>query len=77
MKWINIVEVPNPGRKTKKFEIHSKEDDSSIGIIKWYGPWRKYCFFPLSETVYEQVCLRDIAQFIEEETRRYRKNRYF
>lgn len=40
-----------------------------IGQVKWYGPWRKYAFFPLgANTVFEHNCLREIADFIEEQT---------
>ena len=44
-KWIYTKEMPNEGRKTKIFSIRAKEDDDFIGLVKWYGAWRKYCFF--------------------------------
>jgi hypothetical protein len=39
-----------------------------LGKIVWYGAWRKYCFFPLGETVFDKACLRDIANFCEQQT---------
>jgi len=68
--WIRFDELtPNPA--TKRWAVTTK-DDIQIGTVKWYGPWRKYCFFPMAETVYEQVCLRDIASFCETETKNHR-----
>jgi hypothetical protein len=58
--------APNP--KTKVWAVVSK-DGGEIGAVNWYGPWRKYCFTPNSNTVFEQVCLREIAQFCETATR--------
>jgi len=40
----------------------------SLGEIRWYAPWRKYCFYPQSETVFDKGCLRDIADFCENRT---------
>jgi hypothetical protein len=37
-----------------------------LGEIKWFSHWRKYAFFPYADTLYEQTCLREIAQFIDE-----------
>lgn len=37
-----------------------------LGDIKWYPQWRKYAFFPNTDTLYEPVCMREIAAFIDE-----------
>jgi len=39
-----------------------------IGGIQWYAPWRKYCFFPSENTVFELHCLKDIVSIISELT---------
>ncbi len=71
--YIQFVEDGyTPSRKTLRWEVVPLPRGAVIGEVKWYGPWRKYCFFPRSETVYEQVCLREIADFCEEETKRHR-----
>ena len=60
--------------KTHCWEIYSKYDGSPLlGRVAWFGKWTKYAFFPWPETVYEQVCLRDIAQFCEDRTREQRQ----
>lgn len=72
--WIRFDELtPNPA--TKRWAVMPKDGPDRIGIISWYGPWRKYCFFPTPETVYEQVCLREIADFCEVQTAMHRLRR--
>ena len=67
-----IIFEPRPSApKTKVWAVCSK-DGGIIGRVSWYGPWRKYCFFPQPDTVYEQICLREIAQFCERETQKHR-----
>jgi len=36
----------------------------TIGVIKWYGNWRQYCFFPYGETIWNSDCLNDINSVI-------------
>jgi len=72
MKWIRIVEQPSEGRKTRIFYVHSK-DGGFLGEIKWYGAWRKYSFFPSPRVVFEEDCLRDIAQFMEEASKKHKE----
>lgn len=59
--------------KTRKWVVlaHNK----ILGGIKWYPPWRRYAFFPAYPTLYEQDCLREIADFIEAETRKRKEER--
>jgi len=64
-KWIEFKEVLSKGT-TKTFQILAKENGAILGQIKWYGAWRKYCFWPSpgSITVFETQCLGDIINFI-------------
>jgi hypothetical protein len=57
---------------TNTYEVLSK-DNVILGTITWFSRWRKYAFNPLPDTTYEETCLREIAQFIEEETKAYKK----
>lgn len=36
-----------------------------LGQVKWYPGFRKYSFFPSSDIVFEQQCLKDIASFLD------------
>jgi len=74
-RWIQFFEQPPiPGRKTRIWLIAAKDGQGLLGRIAWYGAWRKYIFAPTlhAATVYEERCLRDIAEFIEIRTTEHR-----
>ena len=56
-------------RKTNIYEVYAAADNFLLGRIAWFGRWRKYVFEPAANTIYEERCMRDISQFIEEETK--------
>lgn len=64
------------GKKvTNTYEVLEKGGGltSLLGVIKWFGRWRKYVFFPVQNTLYEETCMREISQFIVEETQAHRE----
>jgi hypothetical protein len=72
-KWIEFVDHGIPkGRKTHVWLVHPKTG-GMLGEVRWYAPWRQYAFHPIPRTLYERQCLRDIADFCEEETAKQRE----
>ncbi len=70
--WVKFVEGP-PKPKTKTWSIMSKyEEGLELGQISWFSKWRKYAFFPKDSTLYEEKCLRDIAQFLQDQTKKHK-----
>jgi len=59
-----LVEMP-ADRKTSVTNVVSKSQGSVLGQIKWYGPWRQYCFFPSPGCLFNITCMNDICRFIE------------
>ena len=51
-------------------DAHVDWEGYSIGEIKWHGAWRRYALFPGRDTLFEQDCLRKIADFCEAESRK-------
>ena len=57
--------------KTQVIEVISKLHSDRLGIIKWFGKWRRYAFFPETATVFDAKivfdteCLNDIVSYIE------------
>lgn len=74
-RYITFEPLPQATPKTLRWKVVAKEGGGVIGTVSWYGPWRKYCFFPAPSTVFEQVCLRDIAAFCEMASVEHRKAR--
>ena len=62
--------------KTMTYEVLSINQGLRLAIIKWYGPWRQYCFYPEANTVWNVGCLQDINKFINDlmAERRMKKN---
>ncbi|GAF70793.1 unnamed protein product [marine sediment metagenome] len=72
MKWIEINEIePVNKRKTKIFEVVAKKNKDCLGTIEWSTRWRCYAFNPIN-SYFEEDCLRDIANFLEAETKKYK-----
>jgi hypothetical protein len=63
-EYIQIEEIEQRGKKTSVFPIFSKSSGEHLGTIKWYGPWRQYCFYPLDETIWNDGCLKDVTAFL-------------
>lgn len=73
MTYIEVRdEWPSKSGKTMIWPILTKEGKKAIGHVAWFGRWRKYAFF--SNGVFEEVCLREIADFIEQRTREHKRN---
>lgn len=73
MTYIDVRELGNPGRKTRRWEVYSKPG-ALLGFIEWFTRWRCYTFRPTTTdtTWFEQVCLREIATFIESQTKAHK-----
>lgn len=84
LKWIGALKTEgkyidfrlhavSPSGKTKTWKVQNRENLTILGTISWFGRWRKYVFEPLADMVFEETCMRDIAQFIQQETTYLRK----
>ena len=78
-KWIAFNLAPvRPSRKTGIWAVVTKGGAKEVGglvlgHVSWWAQWRKYAFFPAQGTLYEQTCLRDIAEFIDDQMKLRRK----
>ena len=55
--------------KTCIWVVKSRNNEPPLGQIRWYGPWRKYVFYPCANTLFDYACLQDIAEFCHTNTR--------
>jgi len=62
-KYLEFKELESKP-KTKVIEVISKIHGDRLGIIKWFGRWRQYAFFPWKETIFNVECLNDIQSYI-------------
>lgn len=74
--WITFEdEGRSKSGKTRVWTVRGKGDE--LGEIKWYGRWRGYAFWVYGDygySLFEQTCLRQIADFVEEQTKLTRQS---
>jgi hypothetical protein len=66
-KYVQFVESDvedNLDKKTRTW-VCLTLNKNMLGIVKWYSPWRQYCYYPWDNTLYSAGCLRDIADFLD------------
>ena len=61
-------------RKTDAWVCKSKTG-TVLGGVKWWTHWRRYCFFPANEMLFDANCLWDIADFCATATSDHTKAR--
>lgn len=75
-KWIEFRPgIVSASQITKLWCVVNRQHQSEIGRIRWDTGWRRYVFAPHPHCIFEQDCLRDIAAFIETETREHKAAR--
>jgi len=54
--------------KTEVYDVTSVSSGDILGQVRWYAPWRQYCFTPTTKfsTWWSRSCFRDIIGFIDE-----------
>lgn len=70
LKFLDLG-VPD-GQKTRRYRVTSNMSGFSLGQIRFYGAWRKFCFFPDENTVFDASCLQEIIEFCVTKTLEWR-----
>ena len=63
-KYITMIHAESKP-KTEVFAVMTKDQEVTLGVIKWYAPWRQYCYIPDDNTIYSRGCMADINDFVE------------
>lgn len=63
-KWVTFKLIEQKP-KTKVYSVIANEGQYELGRINWWTAWRIYCFVPTEGSVYETVCLSEIAKFLD------------
>ena len=69
-----IIKIPYADRKTPIYYIF-EHNTNCIGEIKWYAPWRKFCFYPDKDTVWDSKCLTDLLEQLDKINLEYKEKR--
>jgi len=63
-KYVLFVVGEKGRRRTEVWKIISKSNNDLLGELRWHAPWRQYCFYPATYTVWSIGCLEDVLAFI-------------
>ena len=58
-------------RKTDVWEVVSTSG-ALLGVVRWYGAWRQFCFFPGGGSIFNHRCLRDLSIFLDRVTMKHK-----
>lgn len=64
-----------PGAKTRKFNVFNLRH-VLVAHVKWFGAWKKYCFFPLDSMLFDGNCMREIAEYCDLVTKEHKAGLY-
>ena len=66
-RWLRFVPAGQSATgKTVILDVESKTQKTLLGQIKWFGRWRQYAFFPCRDTCFNQECLADIIDKMQQ-----------
>lgn len=69
-RFIKFKETP----KRNAFVLNKRSGDV-LGLIQWYPDWRCYVLHAVPEgVVFNGECLRDIATYMDEQTRKRKES---
>ncbi len=51
------------------YRIFNNRSKTQIGIISYYKPWKEYVFSSKEDCVFNNTCLSDVINFIENHTK--------
>jgi hypothetical protein len=63
-EYLTFTEIWPEDRKTAVVDIRSARHGDYLGVIRWYGSWRQYAFYPGHETIWNPGCLATIQDYI-------------
>ncbi|HLG35555.1 MAG TPA: hypothetical protein VI757_11805 [Bacteroidia bacterium] len=47
------------------YRIYNNRSKGQIGILSFYKPWKEYVFSSKEDCVFNNTCMRDVLDFIE------------
>ena len=47
------------------YRVFNNKDRNQIATLSWYKPWKQYVFSSHEGCVFNNICLRDVLDFME------------
>lgn len=70
-KYIHIKQVDGEMfADNPVYRIFNNRSKGQIGILSYYKPWKEYVFSSIENCVFNNTCLRDVLDFMENEIKK-------
>ena len=70
--YLQFHSIPSD-KKTNEFDVVSRTTGATLGKVYFRPQWRKYVFEPAWNTLYDAVCLQQVAEFCTKQTEVWRE----
>lgn len=57
------------------FIIYYGYDNNCLGQIRWFSSWRKFCFYPNMDTIWDNKCLCEVVEFLDTINKDYKSKK--
>lgn len=74
MSFLKFTLTRNTG-KTCVWHVESAANHTFLGVLGWFAPWRRYVFRPAENTIFDALCIRELANFIDDRMNERRRER--
>lgn len=58
--YLHFEDITPSERKTRIVGVYSTSSGDLLGLIRWFGRWRQYCFYPCEATIWNPTCLDSV-----------------
>lgn len=73
-KYITIRQENNEVFNSKPvYRIFNNKSNNQLGVLSYYKPWKEYVFSSIEECVFNNSCLRDVLDFIENQIKQIKQ----
>ena len=65
-KYITVEQINNEiFEKHPVYRIYTNKRRGQIGVLSYYKPWKQYVFSSQPQCVFNNSCLKDVIDFLE------------
>lgn len=69
MSWLKFERLEYYDGKNDAWTVGTRPKGAILGKVLWYSRWRKFAFYPVQGSGFDEDCLREIATFCEDQTK--------
>lgn len=64
--YIEFVKIGEVSRAVPIYSCINSKTKDDLGSVQFYAPWKKFCYYPVSDIVLNGTCMSDIVFFVSQ-----------